>query len=254
MPQLTKTKNFGVALSVGKPTSFVPHFMVDIDLLVRENVDAMLTLIGPQLYTVKQDMIVFRDQNTFQLFFIHLNEYLNSEFQHPLSGNKVSLLELTVDVFASAFEDSELLRVFLVKSADLTSFLSKQRTYDDVYLDGLNRTVTTDLYELINFHANASKHNYYRIKRLRMKIAKMIGSLSADGDSVVDSLESYMEFVVENKLLYHSSFLIELLGNYFVAMRTLVVDTKKYYSHIRFPEMRLTEHIPATTIFLKLRD
>ncbi len=268
--------------------------MINNEILFRENISMMLSLISEDLYWIAENksMILFHDDNSHKLFFIYLHDYLRAQCKNPedWKSDIPPLFELTKTI-CKKFKDDTYFTDILEKWTALESFLSKERIYTNIYISPHELTVKTNLFELICFAGNDGKHNYFRLSWLQDKLCWLFerNNIKIDrNDSKVlyDHLEYFMEALVENKLNYHQTKIIELLWKYFLAInRMLNSETQKkmnsimwenhkkgnftfqpsnlspleeFYWDIRqisgIPDKRLIDLIPETDSYLQLRD
>lgn len=63
---------------------------MDTRLLIKEFTSFSLSMISPSLYTLTDDksMLYFHDSERSDLFFVYLNEFLNTQFPSPIDRKK----------------------------------------------------------------------------------------------------------------------------------------------------------------------
>jgi hypothetical protein len=146
-----------------QPVTLCAIFSLQMDthLLIEENFHVALTLLSSNLYHITDDKaeIWFHNDNAYDLFYIHLNEYIKTEFVSPLDNKtKISLFDLTLQHFNN-YNDCEYFKSFIERGKLFKEFLFQTRTYQK-YISPHELTITTSLAELINIQANYIKHSF----------------------------------------------------------------------------------------------
>ncbi len=210
--------------------------MVNKEILFRENQSVMLTMLHKDLYRITDDksVIMFHDHNCHKLFFIYLHDYISAKFKDPtIQKSDISLFDLTLK-FCGKYQKNEYFKKIIKTGNTLKKFLSKEKTYYKIYIPPHTIDLKTSLLELINFAGNEAKHSYFRLSQLKQKMHKFFEanhiSICEDKE-YYDHLEYFMENVVEDKLNYHQTKIVELLGNYFLAINVML--NSKYCSRVR---------------------
>ncbi|MGI8635646.1 MAG: hypothetical protein ACR2KZ_09610, partial [Segetibacter sp.] len=199
---------------------------MDIRLLIEENFHAGLTLISSNLYHITENKseIWFHDENCYNLFFIHLNEYVNTEFISPLDNkSKHSLFELTME-FPKSYCDNDYFKKFVSAGNSFKDFLDGRRIYDK-YISPYEIKIETSFAELINIQANYIKHSLYHLSKMKNKLKRMFkinGIENIPDDDYNEHLQYFKEAVLDDRLNFNQTKIVEEVGKYFLALYNLV--------------------------------
>lgn len=194
-----------------------------------------LTLITPTLYEVRGDKseIYFHDEDKSDLFFIRLNEFLNAEFTSPISSpKKVSVFELMYETCEQFNEVDEFQR-FLENIQIVRDYFSKKRFYR-YYISPHDIDFEISFKELINIQANYSKHSFYHLEEMKKKIKKHFKKNDIpnyENEDYNEHLSYFKEAVLDDRLNFNSTHIVEILGKLFVSYWTLI--NSKYAMRIR---------------------
>ncbi len=200
-------------------------FKMDVQLFIEENFHVGLTLIDSNLYRIADDksQIQFHDENAYELFYIHLNEYINTEFRSPLNYQaNITLLDLTIQFFKGY--NSQHFVEFINVAKHFKEFLFKKRAYK-YYISPYDIKLETSLAELINIQANYSKHSFYHLKRMKDKLRRIFQSnniQSFESEDYNDHLSYFKEAVLDDRLCFNGTKIVEEIGKYFLAFHALM--------------------------------
>ena len=198
---------------------------MDVQLLLEENFHIGLTLISNNLYRIVDDKseVQFHDENAYNLFYIHLNEYINTEFRSPLDNRtNISLLDLTIQFFDEYH--SQHFKEFAQSARDFKMFLFKKRIYK-YYISPFDIDMEISFAELINFQANYSKHSFYHLKRMKEKLMRIFESnhvLSFATENYNEHLQYFKEAVLDDRLCFNGTKIVEEIGKFFLAFYSLM--------------------------------
>ena len=199
---------------------------MDIRLLIEQQNSIALTLISPLLYELTDDESIafFHDEERSDLFFIHLNEYLNSRFNSPLDNDKqVSVFELLIDV-CYLYQGNESFDNLKREADRVSDFFFKKRYYR-YYLPPYTVDIDLSLAELINFQANISKHSFYHLTIIKKKLRQIFEANNIENaphEDYNEHLRYFKEAVLEDRLNFNQTKMLELLGNFFLAYWDLI--------------------------------
>lgn len=194
-------------------------------LLIEENFHVGLTLISGNLYHITQNKseIWFHNDNAYNLFYIHLNEYLKTQFTSPLDNKtRVSLFELTIQ-FCEQYNDNDYFKKFITQAIAFKSFLNKKRIYEK-YISPYEMKIETDFAELINIQANYIKHGLYNLNQMKDKlrrIFKVNGVENVSDESYNEHLQYFKEAVLDDRLNFNQTKIVEEVGKFFLALYDL---------------------------------
>ena len=185
----------------------------------------MLTLISPVLYEIKgEDIAYLHSDEHHDLFFIHLNEYLNTTFNSPLENDKqVSVFTLMI-ALAEKYKGNESFDNFLLAAMRLKDYFFKNRYYR-YYVSPHEIDFEISFAELIRFQANYSKHSLYHLDIMKKKLKKIFEKNQVPKFELEDynnHLEYLKEFVLDDRLNFNTTHFIEMLGNFFLAYYDLI--------------------------------
>jgi hypothetical protein len=214
---------------------------MDTRLLIKEFTSFSLTLISTSLYKLTDDksMLYFHDSERSDLFFIYLNEFLNTEFTSPIDRRKVSLFGLMEDV-CSQYKHNEDFERFLNVIQETKEYFFKKRYYK-YYISPHDIDFEISFAELINIQSNYSKHSYYHMTRMKEKLKKHFERNNIpdfENEDYNEHLEYFKEAVLDDRLNFNQTHIVEQLGKLFLAYWDLL--NSKYQNRI---EAIIREHI-----------
>lgn len=198
---------------------------MDIHLLVEENFHVALTLISSNLYHIADEKseIWFHNEHEYDLFYIHLNEYINTKFISPLNNKtKVSLFDLTLQFF-NGYTDSEYFKKFVRQGQLFKDFLYKERNYKK-YISPYELEIKTSFAELINIQANYSKHSFYHLSKMKEKLKRIFktnGLENIPDKEYNEHLQYFKEWVLDDRLSFNQAKIVEETGTYFLELYDL---------------------------------
>jgi hypothetical protein len=202
--------------------------MLNEEILFSENVSIMLNLLHKDLYSLPGDSkstLLFHDHNCHKLFFIYLHDYLSAEFNHPENNkSKISLFKLTME-FCRKYQNDKYFKKVVEEGELLDKFLKRERIYKKTYLPPHILDIKTNLYELISFAGNEAKHSYFRLNTLKEKLRNFFKKNNIpefDDKNYYEHLEYFMEYVIGDRLNYHQTKVVELVGKYFLAINRML--------------------------------
>lgn len=185
-----------------------------------------MTLISSRLYELVDDKSIayFHDEERSDLFFIHLNEFLNTSFNSPLNNDKqVSVFQLMIDV-CQPYSDNYSFKIFLNESERVKDFFFKPRYYK-YYLSPYDIDLEISFAELIYFQANYSKHSFYHLNILKKKLKTIFEKnkiSNFERENYNDHLSYFKEAVLDDRLNFNQTQMLKILGNYFLRYWELI--------------------------------
>lgn len=211
---------------------------MDVRLLINETNSTALTLISSRLYSIRYNYIVdndciliFHDEERSDLFYIYLNEFLNTEFVSPLNRNKkVSIFQLLID-YCYLFPNNDSFKTFLNSALITKDFFFRKRFYK-YYISPHVIDFEISFAELINFQSNYSKHSFYHLDCLKNKlknIFKQNGIINYEAEDYNCHLDYFKEAVLDDRLEFNQTHFIIVLGDFFLAFWDLInsVDNQR---------------------------
>lgn len=198
---------------------------MDLSLLIQQQTSIALTLINPRLYSLTDDKSIayFHDEERSDLFFIHLNEYLNTTFISPLENKKVSVFQLMIDV-CMPFKGNESFNKFIEEAEKVKTFFFKPRFYK-YYISPYDINLEISFAELINFQSNYSKHSFYHLTIIKSKLKNIFENNNIEdfeNEDYNDHLRYFKEAVLDDRLNFNQTMMLEVLGNFFLCYWDLI--------------------------------
>lgn len=198
---------------------------MDYRLLINQHNSIALTLISPLLYEIRGENIVYlHSEEHHDLFFIHLNEYLNTTFNSPINNDKqVSVFTLIIDL-AEKYKGNESFDNFFKEGKKLHEYFFKNRYYR-YYISPYEIDFEISFAELIRFQANYSKHSLYHLDIMKKNLKEIFKKNKVpnfEKEDYNNHLEYFKEYVLDDRLNFNTTHFIEMLGNFFLAYYDLI--------------------------------
>ena len=257
-------------------------------VMLHETHSALAELIGPELYSIggvaPEQSIIFHNRPCFNLFLVQLIEFVAEGQQSAYIDEKFKNLSLLsglrwlCDKYPTESTECELekhlqcLEIWIEKEVPINFWCPDVESEIEFPIN--NR-------DLISFGANTTKHNLLRLSKL---IGRLEGFCKkSEYNFTPQELSAVLSSMIEevnSRLQYHSTYLVELLGNLFYSLNTLIKERynknptnkvnemtmpegitsdifKDMYGSIMvfkcYDDNRITSYTPKTTRFLKLR-
>lgn len=198
---------------------------MDYRLLIQQHNNIVLTLNSSLLYGIFDDGIVYmHSEEHHDLFFIHLNEYLNTTFNSPLNNDKqVSVFTLMI-ALAEKYEGNESFDTFFKEAKHLQDYFFRKRYYK-YYISPHEIDFEISFAELIRFQANYSKHSLYHLDLMKKNLKKIFEKNQIpnfEHEDYNERLQYVKEFVLDDRLNFNTTHFIEKLGCFFLAYHDLI--------------------------------
>ena len=257
-------------------------------ILLHETHGLLADIVGPDLYAVggapPEQSVLFHTHSSFNLFLILLVEFIAEGQQSTYIDDKYQNLSLIRGLFLfcekhkNEAEESGL----IIAISEFNSWVKRE-----VLIKFWCPEVDTEIEfmlsneQLISFGANTTKHHLFRLSTLFGKLeSKCSNAGYSFSPQQLSAVLSSMIEEVNSRLQYHSSNIIELLGNIFLSLNALVTrrfeeNPTNIVSEMIFPEgitsdvfkdmygsvlifkryekSRISNYTPITTRFLKMR-
>lgn len=209
---------------------------MDIRLLFSQYTSFALTLICPRLFELTEDksMLYFHDEERSDLFFIRLNEFLNTKFQSPLESDKKTSLFNLMEEFCMQYNKIDDFKNFLSNISETKEFFFKKRFYK-YYISPHEIDFEISFAELINFQSNYSKHSYYHLSIIKNKLKKHFKKNNIENyenEDYNEHLSYFKEAVLDDRLNFNQTHMIEKLGSLFLSYWDLL--NSKHQSRILY--------------------
>ena len=194
---------------------------MDVRLLIEQYKSFSLKIVSPTLFELTDDksMLYFHDDERADLFFIRLNEFLNTSFESPLDPSKrVSLFNLMED-FCTQYKHNDDFNKFLEIIKETKEFFFKKRFYK-YYISPYDIDFEISFAELINFQSNYSKHSYYHLTIIKKKLKKHFKKNNIQNfekEDYNEHLAYFKEYVVDDRLNFNQTHMVEKLGELFLS-------------------------------------
>jgi len=193
---------------------------------------ALAKLIGPDLYTILGDppnqQVQFSNQSTFDLFLMRVSEF----FAEGTRASRIdgeyknwSLLS-ALSWFCRRYPDE-------TNAAGLDDALTNLIAWHDKQVPlkfscpevELDIELTLPNSQLVSFGANTAKHHILRLSGLIGKLDRYTksGNYNFTPQQLIVVLKAMM-VEVESRLVYHATYITELLGHVFLALNAIVCE------------------------------
>jgi len=196
-------------------------FNKNLRFLIEQHTKIVLTLISPNLFKLEESKSVayLNDDERSDLFFIHLNEYLNAKFNSPLNNDvQTSVFELILET-AKPYYKNKYFQNFIDKGEILRDFLFKKRYYK-YYISPHIIDFDLSLADLVFFQGNFSKHSFYHLNILKKRLKNIFeenGIKDFEKENYNYHLETFKEAVLDDRLNFNTTKIIEILGEFFLS-------------------------------------
>ena len=269
----------------------VASFQSEGDLevvLLHESHSVLAEIIGPELYSVggtpPGQSVLFPTELSFNLFLILTVEFFKEGQRSAFINQRFQNWSLLKGLgwFCRRYPDESNAAGLQEEVSSLETWVAKE-VHFQFWCPDANTDVSFLLKnrQLISFGANTAKHHLFRLSVLLEKLE--IFCVNAGYDFTPQQFPAVLASMIEevrSRLLYHSSHLLELLGNVFFALNKLVkarfaqnptnrvnemtipagvtsdVFRNMYGSVMVFKcyeDSRIRDYTPVTTHFLKMR-
>lgn len=204
---------------------------MDVRLLIEQYTSTGLTLLSPTLYELSSDRKIayFHDDERSDLFFIRLNEFLNTQFHSPIDQNKKLSLFTLMEEFCFQYQENETFNKFLKISQETKEFFFKKRYYK-YYISPFDIAFEISIAELVNFQSNYSKHSYYHLTNIKEKLKRHFKKNDIpnfENEDYNEHLAYFKEAVLDDRLNYNQTKIIQQLGELFLAFWDLLNSNEK---------------------------
>lgn len=199
--------------------------MLDNRLLIQQQISFALSMISPTLYWLADDKseAKFHDNERFDLFFIKLNEYLNTKFKSPIAQGTTTIFQLLIDVCLH-YQGDRYFDIFNEQIQDVRDFFFKKRHYN-YYISPYDVYFELSFAEIINFQANYSKHSFYHLDIMKKKLSNHFKKNNIKDYEFEDYNEHYSTFkdaVINDRLDFNTTHIIEVIGTHFLNLWDLI--------------------------------
>lgn len=199
-------------------------------VVLHENKDAFAAIVNKELYGVAgkppNQNIYFHNHSCFDLFCIHIFEFF-AENKIKLPGRECSLSVFTgarwlVERHKEVWDISEFVEAY----DQLDSWL-KEKPKFSFWCGDISKQIEFNLSRrrVLRFAQLLSKHNLFRLTGLMKELFEICNKTGHDikESEVLHLLDPLTEELKTNRIIYHSSYLVEMLHNYFTALNNLLI-------------------------------
>lgn len=257
-------------------------------VLLHENHELLATIIGPELYGIYGERpdqnILFHNSSSFAYFLILVVELF-------AEGSRAAFIE-GKNLNISLFEGMQRFNVNHPKEAsqsrlteaivELEAWLTDTPTFD-FWCGEIQQQIIFPLEnrQFINFCSNGTKHSLIRLNLLFGKLQRhlTVAGYEVTAQELVPVLDAFLE-EAKSRMYYHATYIIELLGKYFLAINEIIsmrweenptnrvremnipagyssdVFANLYGSVLvfkRYDTKRISDYTPTTSKYFKLR-
>jgi hypothetical protein len=222
-------------------------------VLLHETHSVLADIIGPDLYTIygtapEQD-VSFKSEQHFNLFLILLVELTAEGSRSAFIRDKYENWSLLRGMrWFCAVHDDE------TKACNLQKTLHNLETWINASAEVTFWCPDVEVqlkfpllnHDLISFGANTTKHHLIRLSAMLEKLQKVLSAAgySFTAQETVAILSSMAE-EVRNRLRYHATYVLELLGNFFESLNALIDRRFRANPTNRVDQMTIPEAVTS---------
>ncbi len=215
----------------------IPTFSSEGDLevaILSENLEAFYGIINPDLYTnlgqPPNQNVLFHNPSCFDLFLIRVQEvFAEGSMAVNIDGKSRNFSLLSGAIWFCERHPEESKHAALTSAAStLQNWLKEEKPFD--FWTGEHQlTFQLARQDLISDGTNLCKHNLLRLSRFLQKIERRCKDVGLEIQKRSDIISIVGPFVEElrSRLLYHASYLIEMLFDYFAAINRIVIKRRR---------------------------
>ena len=212
-------------------------------VILHENKEAFSSIINKELYKVvgepNEQNVIFHNSSSFDLFCIHVFELLANKEIITQEGKE------TLSVFSGAKwlalrYRSDLDVNGLIKAAEELEEWLQVKPKFSFWCGDISKQIEFDLSrrKILHFSQILTKHNLLRVDDIIRQLFTICNKAGNDiaEEEVIYLLEPFIEELKDNRVAYHSSYLIEMLYVYFAEVNNVANQL-----YMRSPTNRMTE-------------
>ena len=221
--------------------------------ILHENQVAFADIINPDLYAVlgesPEQNILFHNDACFDLFLVHVAEvFAEGTNNVVLDGRNYNFSLFGGALWLCEKYEEETRRAGLTSAYERLNMWLSQIVSFTFWCGGLNTQFELNMSrrDLLGFASNLSKHNILRLNALLNRLQRLC-ERSGFTVSEADLLSIMEPFVDElrSRLMYHSSYLTEMLYDYFAAINKLITDRFDSMGTNDVSQMRLPDGVTS---------
>lgn len=223
-----------------------PIFKTDGDIeaaILHENKEAFAAIINKELYKVvgqpDDQNVVFHNSSCFDLFCIHVFELLAEKKMKTASGEQTLSVFTGSKWLAQKYKDQIDVNGLVKAIEELDIWLNVKSLFS-FWCGDISKQIEFELSrrKILRFAQIFTKHNLLRIDSIIRELFEICNKAGCAIQEleVLHLLEPFLEELKENRIAYHSSYLIEMLHVYFTELNKVA-----YQLYIRSPTNRRSE-------------
>jgi len=221
-------------------------------VILHENKEAFVAIINKELYLVagKQpdQNIHFHSQSCFDLFCIHVFELLAENTVELPSGtlqlSVFSGARWLVDRHGDAWDPTEFIDAF-----DRLDAWLKEKPKFSFWCGDISKQIEFSLSrrKVLRFAQLLSKHNLFRLTGVLDELLEICNKYGNDinDHEILHLLDPFTEELKSNRIIYHSSYVVEMLHDYFTALNDFIILFHTPTS--RLSDWKYLEHMSCET-------
>ena len=257
-------------------------------VLLHETHSLLAEIISPELYSVggvpPEESVQFHTRASFTLFLILVVEFFAEGPRSAFINEKFQNWSLLKSLrwFCDRYPDEANAAGLQEAVSSVENWVAEKVDFQ-FWCPDVNTHVSFSLEneQLISFGANAAKHHLFRLSSLLKKLESLCVKAGYEfTPQQFPAVLASMNEEVTSRLHYHSSYLLELLGNVFFALNTLVKTRfaqnptnrvsemtvpagvtsdvfRGLYGSVmvskRYEDSRIRDYTPVATRFLRMR-
>lgn len=212
-------------------------------VILHENKDAFAAIINKDLYTVAgqppDQNIFFKNSSCFDLFCIHVFELL-AEQRIQLKDKEYRLSVFTGAKWLADRYEHQVEAMGLIQAIELLGSWLNEEPQFSFWCADISKQIEFKLSrrKILRFAQLLSKHNLFRLTGAIQELLEICKKAGCDikEEDILHLLGPFTEELKSNRLIYHSSYLVEMLHIYFTEFNKVA-----HQLYLRSPTNRLTE-------------
>jgi len=199
-------------------------------VILQENINAFASIINKDLYLVAgkppDQNIRFQSQSCFDLFCIHIFELLaECPIRLPSVALHMSLFSGSrwlVERHKHAWDASEFIEAY-----EKLDVWLKEKPQFSFWCGDISKQIEFALSRrgILRFAQLLTKHNLFRLTGVLSELLEICNKAGNNikEEEVLYLLDPFTEELKTNRLIYHSSYLVEMLHDYFASLNDFIV-------------------------------
>lgn len=232
----------------------VIHSEGDLEVVVLHETHSTLSkIVGPDLYKIggiaPEQSIQFHNRPSFNLFLIYLIELIAEGQQSAFIDEKFKNLSLISGIRKICdIHREECERHALSNALSKLEEWVEKEVVIKFWCPEVDKEIEFSIENksLISFGANTTKHNLLRLSKLISKLERLCGNAGYEfSPQELSAVLSAMSEEVNSRLQYHASHLVEMLGDIFFSLNSLIKERFELNPTNRVNEMTMPKGITS---------